>query len=68
MEEDVAITHAVLSTRLDNLENKVDTLTKHIEELLALKHKGLGAFWLVSIIAAAIFATAVSGISGWLRG
>lgn len=62
------ISHAVLKAQIETLETKVDTLTKTINELVAIKNKGMGAFWLASIILATAFTTVISAVGSWLRG
>lgn len=43
-------------------------MNEKLDELLALKHKGLGAFWLASIIIGAAFTAALSLFSNFFRG
>jgi hypothetical protein len=65
---EVEISHAVMNAKLEILSGKVDELTATVHELVAMKNKGLGAFWLASIIIAAAFTGLVSAIGTWLRG
>ena len=37
-----------LETRFDNIEATQATISKQLEDLLALRNKGVGAFWLAS--------------------
>ena len=62
------VTHAILSTKLEALETQVESLAKSVNDLLAIKHKALGMFWLGSIIVTAAFTAIVSAFSGWMRG
>jgi hypothetical protein len=39
-----------VEVRLGNLETKVDKIDGKLDDLLALRHKGVGAFWLASTI------------------
>lgn len=50
---------SALEIRTGNLEDKVDELIKKIDELLEIKHKGMGAIGLVSVLI-----VAASGLVG----
>jgi hypothetical protein len=39
-----------VETRLQSLESTVGSMDKKLDDLLALKYKGAGAFWLASTI------------------
>jgi len=39
-----------LEVRVGNLEDKVDAMNGKLDDLLALKNKGAGAFWLASAL------------------
>ena len=65
---DIEVAHAVMNHKLETLEAKVDELTNSVQELIALKHKGLGAFWLASIILAGAFTAMISAVGAWFRG
>jgi hypothetical protein len=58
---------AAMEVRLKILEQKVDSMDAKLDELLALKYKGQGVFWLAS----AIFGTSIVGtivlLTSWLR-
>jgi hypothetical protein len=41
---------AKLEERVEALEVKIDRVEDKIDDLLALKHKGAGAFWFFSLI------------------
>lgn len=41
---------AVLERRVDDLEKKIDGIDKKLDDLLELRSKGMGAFWLASIL------------------
>jgi hypothetical protein len=41
---------AILETRFDQISRDNNEIMKKLDELLQLKHKGLGAFWFVGII------------------
>lgn len=39
-----------VETRLTALEDKIDNIDKKLDDLVQLKYKGMGAFWLVGLI------------------
>ncbi len=45
--------------RMNEIDAKMDRIEHKLDDLLTLKHKGAGAFWLVSLI----FGAAVMGYS-----
>ena len=47
---------ARLEERVGVLEEKVDEINEKLDDLLALKYKGAGAFWLMSILFGSGFA------------
>ena len=55
---------AAMEVRLGDLEKKVDKMDEKLDQLLALKYKGAGAFWLASVL----FGIAITGVITWLRG
>lgn len=50
---------ARVEERMDELDAKMGRIEDKLDDLLTLKHKGAGAFWLVSLI----FGAAVMGYS-----
>ena len=54
---------AAMEVRLKTLEEKVDRMDGKLDDLLALKYKGAGAFWLMTILFGAGFSLLIS----WLR-
>lgn len=59
---------AVLELKVENLEKLNQSISDKLDDLLALKTKGMGAFWLASIL----FTSGVLGLSTtflhWLKG
>ncbi len=55
------IFHAELSRSVKRMDDKLD-------ELLVLKHKGLGAFWMASIFIGAIFSGLAFFVSNFFKG
>ena len=50
--------------QVNELRNKVDSLDAKMDELLALKYKGAGVFWLMTIL----FGAGFSMLLTWMRG
>lgn len=59
---------AILETRVASLEDKVDNIDKKLDDLLELKNKGLGAFWLVSLIAGSGLVSLLWSVINYVRG
>ncbi len=57
-----------LEVRVEQLSSEISDMNKKLDDLLALRDKGVGAFWL----AAALFGTGIAGLGNllisWLRG
>lgn len=57
-----------MEVRIKNLEDKVEDMNHKLDELLALRYKGAGAFWL----AATLIGTGIVGVFTqlltWLKG
>ena len=57
-----------VEVRVEQLERKVDQINNKLDDLLALRYKGQGAFWLAS----ALFGTGIIGllslVINYLRG
>ncbi len=56
----IEVSQADLKTTVEGMDSKLD-------DLLALKNKGLGAFWLAAIIISAVFTAAVTFVSNYFR-
>lgn len=50
-----------------DLKSTVDSIDAKLDELLALKNKSMGVFWLASILIGAAFTAALSFITDWFR-
>lgn len=59
---------AVLETRVASLEQTTERIEQKLDELISLKHKGQGAFWLATALVGAGFAVALSALAAWFRG
>jgi hypothetical protein len=53
-----------VETRLTALEKKAESMDSKLDELLALRYKGAGAFWLAS----ALLGTGIVGFIQWIIG
>lgn len=51
---------AAMEVRLGDLEKKVDKMDEKLDQLLALRYKGAGAFWLASALFGIIITVAIS--------
>lgn len=49
------------------LKTEVQAMNSKLDQLLELKNKGLGAFWLVSIIGAVILSNLGNWLGAWLK-
>lgn len=57
-----------IEVKQDETNATVASMDAKLDELLALKNKGMGAFWVVSIIMGAAFTTVVSIITDLFNG
>lgn len=57
-----------IEVKQDETNSTVSSMDAKLDELLALKNKGMGAFWVVSIIMGAAFTTVVSIITDLFSG
>lgn len=57
---------AVLETKVRSMENSLGTMDGKLDDLLALRHKGIGAFWLASALAGTGIIGGVSLLWDWL--
>lgn len=59
---------AVLETKFQTMETEVSEINHKLDDLLALKAKGAGAFWLASSLFGVGFSFVVSFILDWFKG
>jgi hypothetical protein len=57
-----------LEVRVEELIDGQKTMNGKIDDLLSLKHKGAGAFWLASILVGTSIAGFVTQIVSWFKG
>lgn len=56
-----------LEVQVGDCRSEIRELGNKIDELLALKNKGMGAFWLASIIIGGVFTGLVTLVSDWIK-
>ena len=59
---------AVLELEVDLLKEQLKTMNGKLDELLVLRHKGLGAFWLASTLFGTGIVGAVFAFYNYVRG
>lgn len=57
---------AVLETRMAALDQRTEAMDGKLDELLALRHKGIGAFWLASALTGTGIIGALSVLWQWI--
>jgi len=57
-----------LEVKVQSLESTLSSVEGKLDELLELKSKGMGAFWLASLVVGTIISLAGSSIIEWFRG
>lgn len=66
--ENQAYALALLKYRLDELEKKVTGIDDKLDELLALRSKGMGAFWLGSLLFGTSIIGFLTAMISWMKG
>lgn len=59
---------ARLEERVSELDTRMERIEKKLDELITLKNKGAGAFWLVSLIAGSGLIATIVEVARWLSG
>jgi hypothetical protein len=59
---------ASVEVRIKSLEEKVNEMDRKLDELLALRYKGAGAFWLASALVGTGIMGAIYKILEWVKG
>lgn len=57
-----------VEVRIEKVERKVDEMNEKLDDLLALRHKGVGAFWLASTILGTGIVSLIMQLMSWWRG
>ncbi len=58
---------AVLEHRVNNIDMKLSAIDNKLESLLQLKSKGMGAFWLASLIFGTSVVSLVAVMVSWIK-
>lgn len=59
---------ASLEARMATLEQTNNRIEQKLDELLALKNKGAGAFWLASMLFGTTVVSAITYLITWMKG
>lgn len=59
---------AILETEVRTLKEGQVEIIEKLNDLLSLKNKGLGAFWLASALVGAVFMLISNTVLGWFKG
>lgn len=63
---------AVLEVQVKELSERFDKhasdTSKKLDDILALKNKGLGAFWFASALVGSGILTVILGVINWMKG
>lgn len=57
-----------LEVKVDALISELHITNKNLNDLLALRNKGAGVFWIVTTIFGASLVSLASAISAWVKG
>lgn len=57
-----------METKLAQLEKTVDSINSKMDDLLALRQKGVGVFWLASILFGTSLAAFITYVASWFKG
>lgn len=67
IEDSVAVRLALLEANVTSLVTIMEERDKKLDELLALKHRGMGAIWLASLIFGSSLLAAVGTLISWIK-
>lgn len=59
---------AMVEVRLEQLEKSVANIDSKLDDLIALRYKGMGAFWLMSGLLGTGIVGAIFQFISWVRG
>lgn len=59
---------AVLEMKMTRIEETAGSMDKKLDELLALRNKGAGAFWLASMLFGTSIVSAMLALFNYLKG
>lgn len=58
---------AALETKVETLTTSLDKMSEKLDDLLALRHKGVGAFWLASALLGTSIMGAILTVIEWVK-
>ena len=67
IEDSVAVRLALLESNVTSLVTIMEERDKKLDELLTLKHRGMGAIWLASLIFGSSLLAAAGTLISWIR-
>jgi len=67
IEESIAVRLALLEANVESLVTIMEQRDKKLDELLELKHRGMGALWLASLIFGTSIIAAAATLISWIR-
>ena len=59
---------ATLETRVAHIDTKLDSIDRSLKDLVALKHKGAGALWLIGILGVSAIIAGAKAFYHWIAG
>lgn len=59
---------AVLETQVKTMSDRFDSFEEKLDEVLELKNKGLGAFWLASALIGSGILSGIFSLISWMKG
>lgn len=68
MSDDTDVRLAVIEVQIKSLIEEMEKRDKKIDELLALKNRGLGAIWLVTLIFGSSLIAGLATVISWFKG
>lgn len=67
IEDSVAVRLALLEANVTSLVTIMEERDKKLDELLTLKHRGMGAIWLATLIFGSSLLAAAGTLISWIR-
>jgi hypothetical protein len=67
MIDNTAVRLALLESQVNTLIEQMEQRDKKLDELLALKHKGMGAVWLAALIFGSSLVAGLGAIVSWFK-
>lgn len=67
IEDSVAVRLALLEANVNSLLIVMEERDKKLDELLTLKHRGMGAIWLASLLFGSSMLAALATLISWIR-